>query len=183
MGNLKKRGREETLENARMIAAKAEKMWFECDVNVSESECVVCIQFYNTSLGNRQFKQTNNRRATPANEELTDNITLDLDLEKPITETTPTDNSAHNTTLDIDGALINTALSDNDLTDSTTLDIDSSATSITHSDNIDQTSEVSEFTSQHLLTLRPRKETNQHITKTAALLVNPQHKQLHHDKN
>ena len=100
----------------------------------------MCVQFYNTSLGNRQFKQTS-RRATPANEELTDNIKLDLDLEKPTTETTPTDdNSAHNTMLDIDGALINTALSDDDLTDSTTLDIDSSATSITQSDNIDQTS-------------------------------------------
>ena len=148
MENFKNRGSEETLENGRMIAAKAEKMWVECDVNVSESECVVCVQFYNTSLGIRQFKQTNNRRATPANEELTDNITLDLDLEKPTTETTQTDdNSAHNTTLDIDGALINTALSDNDLTDSTTLDIDSSATSITHSGNIDQTSEVSEFSS------------------------------------
>ena len=148
MGNFKKRGSEETLENARMIAAKAEKMWVECDVSVSESECVVCVQFYNTSLGNRQFKLTNNRRAKTANEELTDNITLDLDMEKPSTETTPTDdNSAHNTTLDIDDALINTALSDDDLTDSTTLDIDSSATSITHSDKIDQTSEVSEFTS------------------------------------
>ena len=147
MGNFKKRGSEETLENARMFAAKAEKMWVECDVNVSESECVVCVQFYNTSLGNRQFKQTNNRLATTANEELTDNITLDLDMEKPSTETTPTDdNSAHNTTLDIDDALINTARSDDDLTDSTTLDIDSSATSITHSDKIDQTSEVSEFT-------------------------------------
>ena len=148
MGNLKKRGSEETLENALMIAAKAEKMWVECDVNVSESECVVCVQFYNTCLGNRQFKQTNNRLATTANEELTDNITLDLDMEKPSTETTPTDdNSAHNTTLDIDDALTNTTLSDDDLTDSTTLDIDSSATSITHSDKIDQTSEVSEFTS------------------------------------
>ena len=61
MGNLKKRGSEEMLENARMIAAKTEKMWVECDVNVSESDCVVCVQFYNTSLGNRQFKQTNNK--------------------------------------------------------------------------------------------------------------------------
>ena len=57
--NVKKKwGSEEMLENARMIAAKAEKMWVECDVNVSESECVVCVHFYNTSLGNRQFKQT-----------------------------------------------------------------------------------------------------------------------------
>ena len=91
---------------------------------------VQCVQFYNTSLRNRQFKQTN-RRAAPANEELIDNIALDLGNQPQILhQQMIIQHTTQHRTLDIDGTLINTALSDDGLTDSTILDIDSSAASI-----------------------------------------------------
>ncbi|GFN96999.1 hypothetical protein PoB_002350500 [Plakobranchus ocellatus] len=40
-----------------MRASKTDKMWTECDMNVSGSECAVCVQFSNSCLGNRQLKQ------------------------------------------------------------------------------------------------------------------------------
>ncbi|GFO28489.1 hypothetical protein PoB_005499400 [Plakobranchus ocellatus] len=59
--NVKKRGGLETLRNAQMRASETDKMWTECDTNVSSSECAVCVQFSNSCLGNRQLKQAKNR--------------------------------------------------------------------------------------------------------------------------
>ncbi|GFN81997.1 hypothetical protein PoB_000850300 [Plakobranchus ocellatus] len=40
-----------------MRASETDKMWTECDTNVSGNECAVCVQFSNSCLGNRQQKQ------------------------------------------------------------------------------------------------------------------------------
>ncbi|GFO38060.1 hypothetical protein PoB_006456500 [Plakobranchus ocellatus] len=40
-----------------MRASETDKMWTECDMNVSGSECAVCAQFSNSCLGNQQLKQ------------------------------------------------------------------------------------------------------------------------------
>ena len=58
MMNFKKRGSHQTLANAQVQASWADKMWTGCDTIIAENECAVCVQFFKTSLGNRQIKQT-----------------------------------------------------------------------------------------------------------------------------
>ena len=60
LGNFKKNHCFETLTNAQTKAQQTEKLWTEWDLNVSEDECTVYVQFANTSLGTRNKKKTDN---------------------------------------------------------------------------------------------------------------------------
>ena len=57
LGNFKKNNGFETLTNAQTKAQQTEKLWTEWDLNVSEDECTVYVQFANTSLGTRKKKK------------------------------------------------------------------------------------------------------------------------------
>ena len=61
LGNFKKNHCFETLTNAQTKAQQTEILWTEWDLNVSEDECTVYVQFATTSLGTRnKKKQTTN---------------------------------------------------------------------------------------------------------------------------
>ena len=67
LGNFKKNNGFETLTNAQTKAQQTEKLWTEWDLNVSEDECTVCVQFAHTSSGNRNKKKqtTNTASSSP----------------------------------------------------------------------------------------------------------------------
>ncbi|GFR65649.1 NRAG7 protein [Elysia marginata] len=64
MIHYKKAGTSGALTSAREQAGMMDKMWIECDTNVRENDCLVCKQYFLTSLGNRFTKRTDDKEIT-----------------------------------------------------------------------------------------------------------------------
>ena len=68
----------QTLTNAQTKAQQTDKLWTEWDLNVSEDECPVYVQFANTSSGTRNKKKKTTNIASSSPESASKGNTTDI---------------------------------------------------------------------------------------------------------